>query len=52
MVLLVIARKDLPEESDNCAVCKEAFEDKNDSGVPIRLPCEHIFGKFCICRRS
>ncbi|CAD6592207.1 MAG: hypothetical protein ASARMPREDX12_005885 [Alectoria sarmentosa] len=47
---LIIARKDLSEESYNCPMCREAFEIKNGSGVHIRLHCEHIFGKFCISK--
>lgn len=46
----VVATKDLPEGYHDCPICQEAFENKEDSEAPVRLPCRHIFGKSCISK--
>ena len=46
--LPVVKINDLPEGIHGCSLCTEAFEDTEDSEVPVRLPCRHIFGKLCI----
>lgn len=48
--LPVISISELPEEHNTCHICKEAFENRNDSELPVRLPCGHIFGKICISK--
>ena len=46
----VVATKDLPEGHHDCPICQEAFGNKEDPEVPVRLPCQHIFGKLCISK--
>lgn len=46
----VVATKDLPEAYHDCPICQEAFDNKEDPEVPVCLPCQHIFGKFCISK--
>lgn len=45
-----IATPDLPEGYQDCPICQESYESNEDSEVPVRLPCQHIFGRTCISK--
>ena len=48
--LPVVPVSDLPEKLDTCPICKEAFGNTENSELPVRLPCQHVFGSLCISK--
>ncbi len=51
--LPTIELKDLPDNSQDCHICKEPFENpgphtSDNIEVPVKLPCTHIMGSSCL----
>ena len=39
---------DLPAEEQKCAICMEKYYGPHQRECPVRLPCNHVFGKACL----
>ena len=46
--LPLLPASDHPEAITTCPICQEAFENTARPEVPVRLPCQHVFGALCI----
>ena len=39
---------DLPAEEQKCPICMEKYYGLHQRECPVRLPCNHVFGKSCL----
>ena len=48
--LTALSLADLPKGSQECFLCFEPYQAPQNSGHPIRLPCNHIICKDCLAK--
>ena len=44
----LLTASDHPEAITTCPICQEAFENEERPEIPVRLPCQHVFGISCL----
>lgn len=45
-----IDSRTLPEEESSCSICQEKFASLEPNDTPVKLTCNHVFGKLCLVR--
>lgn len=45
-----IDSRTLPEEDSSCSICQEKFASLEPNDTPVKLSCNHVFGKLCLVR--
>lgn len=48
--LTALSLADIAQDSQECPLCNEPYQDSRHSGHAVRLPCNHVLGKDCLAK--
>ena len=47
-----VGLSDLPDDCQSCNICMDQYYSAENPESPVRLPCQHVFGRNCISKWS